>query len=59
MLISVSVKTHQKMMCVPHRTRTVAIPPPVGPAVSTSEKYLRKTQNTQGALQQKNTQVTK
>lgn len=59
MLVSVSVKTQQKMIVCfsgdPNCGRTTLS----WPHVSTSEKYLRKTQNTQGALQQENTQVTK
>lgn len=47
------------MICSSQRTVLVAIPTPVGCAVFTSEKYLRKLQNLQGALQQENTKVIK
>lgn len=58
MLISILVKTHW-MMCSSQRTLIVAIPAPVSCTVFTSEKYLRKAQNLQGALQQENTKVIK
>lgn len=51
MLISTLLKAHPKM-CASRKTLIVASPAPVGHTVFTSEKYLTKTRNLQGAWQQ-------